>query len=293
MAGHTRETQKTNDRADQEHRVRQQESQQLFDKSLAWDQGLLSLTETPFYPRMDEQAALLSRISSAVQRHQFAMQLQKTYGNQHIQRLVESLEAQSKLLVNNSNDVYEQEADTVAEAVTRTITSPVQQPLEEEEEEMPAQTIGQPETAWQKLQEEKLQVQPALTPPTLDNYPDPTRDGGMVVVRSNAWAIWINSDAAYVPDCIREGVRLHEQKHIDDFSADADYRSFPTTGGASDGQTFFYGSSADARRFETAAVGVESNWIRGQLGREDLTAEDRRILQTRVNQDLPNYLAGL
>jgi hypothetical protein len=261
MADQARETEKTNKKAAPEHRARQQESGQLTNESLDKEQGPLSLTGTPFYPRMGEHAATISRIPTAAQRHQFAMQLQKTYGNRYIQRLV------------NGNTA-----------------SPIQPPVEEEEN--PVQTVAGPGAERQNLPE-KSPVQPALTPPTLDGYPDATRYGGMVVVRDNAWSIWINSSTAVVPDCIRNGVILHEQKHVADFSADAEYRNFPTTGGASNGQTFYYGSSADARRFETAAVAVESAWIRNQLARTDLSQSDRTILQNRVDRTLPNYIAGM
>ena len=261
MADRTRETEKANKKVNPEQRARQQESGQLANKYLEKDQGSLTLTGTSFYPRMDDHATTLSSISTPVQRHQFVMQLQQTYGNRYIQRLV------------NENTA-----------------SPIQPPVEEEEN--PVQTVAGPGAERQNLPE-KSPVQPALTPPTLDGYPDATRYGGMVVVRDNAWSIWINSSTAVVPDCIRNGVILHEQKHVADFSADAEYRNFPTTGGASNGQTFYYGSSADARRFETAAVAVESAWIRNQLARTDLSPSDRTILQNRVDRVLPNYLAGM
>lgn len=47
------------------------------------------------------------------------LQLQKTAGNQAVQRLIKSRELQAKLKISQPNDVYEQEADRVAEQVMK------------------------------------------------------------------------------------------------------------------------------------------------------------------------------
>ena len=288
MADRTRETEKANKKVNPEQRARQQESGQLANKSLEKDQGSLPLTGTSFYPRMDDHATTLSSISTPVQRHQFVMQLQQTYGNRYIQRLVNGTIATPGQ--RQAEEEEEEPAQTITEPETtwqnKTMTSPIEEPFEEEE---PALTIAEPETTWHKLYGQSP-VQPALTPPTLDGYPEPTRAAGMVVVENNAFAVWISS---LVSDCIRGGVVLHEQKHINDFVADAEYSIFPTTGGAQNGQTFYYGSRDDQIRFETAAVAVESAWIRNELARTDLSESDRKRLQKRVDITLPNYLAGM
>jgi hypothetical protein len=54
------------------------------------------------------------------------LNLQQTYGNRYVQRLVDSTKLQAKLTVSSPDDVYEKEADRVADAVTRTSTSNVQ-----------------------------------------------------------------------------------------------------------------------------------------------------------------------
>ena len=153
MAEHETTTRKNQDEVDQKHHVRQKESQPLFDRSHAWDQGILSIVETPFYPRMDEHAAILSSIPFSAQRHKFIMRLHQTYGNRYVQRLVESVRAQAKLTVNAPNDVYEQEADRVAETVTRTMNSQVQR--QEEEEEEPIQTKATVEIQRQPVEEKE------------------------------------------------------------------------------------------------------------------------------------------
>jgi hypothetical protein len=121
---------------EQGHRARHQEAQPSFDKFLGWDQGLLSLTETPFYPRVDEHAAFLASAPPGPPLTNFVMRLQRTYGNRYVQRLMQSMRVQAKFTVNPPNDVYEQEADRVADAVTGAVTSQTQRQEEEEEIQM-------------------------------------------------------------------------------------------------------------------------------------------------------------
>ena len=61
--------------------------------------------------------------------------LQRTIGNQAVQRMVRSGALQAKLRIGQPGDVYEQEADRVANAVMMTPEPQVQRQLEEEEEE--------------------------------------------------------------------------------------------------------------------------------------------------------------
>jgi hypothetical protein len=136
MAKRERVTHGKEEKAEQKHRVKQQESEQVFDRSHAWDQGSRSLTETPFHPQMDEHVAILSRIPFTAQRDNFILRLHETYGSRYVQRLMESMNVQAKLTVSDPNDVYEQEADRVAEAVTRAVQNPVTRQVEEEEMQM-------------------------------------------------------------------------------------------------------------------------------------------------------------
>jgi len=141
MAERERANRGKHEDVDQKKRARQKEPQLSSDNFHARDQGLLSLAETPFHPRMDEHTAMLSGIPFARQRHNFIIQLQKTYGNRYVQRLVESMNVQAKLTVSDPGDIYEQEADRVADAVTRAVNSPVQR-QEEEEEILDEEEIG-------------------------------------------------------------------------------------------------------------------------------------------------------
>jgi hypothetical protein len=153
MAEHERTNQNKQGDLDKKHSTRQQESQPSFDKIHEWDQGVISLTEKSFYPRMDKHAAILSRIPFSAQRHEFIMRLNQTYGNRYVQRLIESTKVQAKLTVSDPNDVYEQEADRVADTVTRTIQNPVSRQEEEEEGEEELQT--KPVSILQSQEEEE------------------------------------------------------------------------------------------------------------------------------------------
>ena len=158
---------------DKKRRNRKHESESSIDQSLARDTGSSSLTETPFYPRMEEHAAMLSSIPSAAQRNKFIMQLHQTYGNNYVQRLMESTDVQAKLTVSEPGDIYEREADRVADAVTRAVNSPVQS-QEEEEELLQGKTLVQQQPEEEELlqdkslvqqqpeEEEEVQVAPAL-----------------------------------------------------------------------------------------------------------------------------------
>jgi Domain of unknown function (DUF4157)/Lysine-specific metallo-endopeptidase len=61
--------------------------------------------------------------------------LQRTIGNQAVQRLIKSGALQAKLRIGQPGDVYEQEADRVADAVMRMPEPGVQRQVEPEEEE--------------------------------------------------------------------------------------------------------------------------------------------------------------
>ena len=143
--------------AEKEHRVRHQESQSSVDKLHGWESNKFPLGETPFLPQMDEHAALLRAAHSDEGRTNLLLHLQRTYGNTYVQRLLNSKKVQAKLTVNAPGDIYEQEADRVAEAVTEAVTSQTQR-QEEEEEEVQTQAVEE--------EEEEVQVQSAENKPT-------------------------------------------------------------------------------------------------------------------------------
>jgi hypothetical protein len=82
---------------------------------------------------------LLAATSDDTQRANLAIHLQQTYGNNYVQRLIESRVVQAKLTVNPLNDIYEQEANRVAGEVSKAAASQMQRQAEEEEEEVQTQ----------------------------------------------------------------------------------------------------------------------------------------------------------
>jgi hypothetical protein len=139
--------------------------QTLSDRLKAPDEGMVG---SQFEPAFDRHAALLGGASTDVQRASLAIHLQQTYGNQYVQRLVESIKVQAKLTVGSPDDEYEREADQVADAVTRPPTSSVQRQAEEEEEEeeepeeevQAKLTVGSPDDEYER---EADQVADAIT----------------------------------------------------------------------------------------------------------------------------------
>jgi hypothetical protein len=82
-------------------------------------------------PSVESIAAELSGVH-ATQRAPALLALQQTHGNRYVQRVVAGIQA--KLKVGQSGDIYEQEADRVADAVMRMPEPGVQRQTEEEEE---------------------------------------------------------------------------------------------------------------------------------------------------------------
>jgi hypothetical protein len=107
----------------------------LVDESVPFT-GLLGVSAME--PPMESHAALLgdprfSRSANNAQRARTVTELQATYGNQYVQRLVESFDVQRKPTVGSPDDQYEKEADRVADAVTRASTPNIQRKAEPEE----------------------------------------------------------------------------------------------------------------------------------------------------------------
>ena len=132
--------------SEQKHHTKNNESQESYKKSKKQDVDSSSLKETPFSPRMDEHAAILSEIQYTAQRDNFILRLHATYGSRYVQRLMQSVNIQPKLTVSDPNDIYEQEADRVADAVTRAINSPAQRQTPEEEELLQGKALVQRQT---------------------------------------------------------------------------------------------------------------------------------------------------
>jgi hypothetical protein len=100
-------------------------------------------------PSVDSIATELSGMPT-VQRASVLLTLQQTHGNRYVQRVVTGIQA--KLKVGQPGDIYEQEADRVAEQVMQ-MPEPQMQWLTEEEEKLPRH---EPQMQWLTEEEEKL-----------------------------------------------------------------------------------------------------------------------------------------
>jgi chemotaxis protein histidine kinase CheA len=156
MAEHKRTSKKKQDESDRTHRAGQKESQPYSEKSHLWGQATLSIGETPFSPRIDKHAELIAMATSDEAKTNLILNLQQTYGNKYVQGLLNSKVLQAKLAVSNPDDVYEQEADRVADMVTRRIASETQRQPEQEEEEIKAQRQDE---EGEEEEEEEIQTQ--------------------------------------------------------------------------------------------------------------------------------------
>jgi len=108
--------------------------------------------------------------------------LQRTVGNQVVSRLMKSRALQGKLRIGQPGDVYEQEADRVADAVMRMPEPGVQrqvEPEEEEEEEEVLQTkplVDQITPLVQKQVEEEEEEEMLQAKSTEDATPEVPND---------------------------------------------------------------------------------------------------------------------
>jgi hypothetical protein len=84
-------------------------------------------------PSVDSIATELSSMPSTTQRASVLLALQRTHGNRYVQRVVSGIQAKFK--VGQPGDIYEQEADRMADAVMRMTEPEVQRQSEVEEEE--------------------------------------------------------------------------------------------------------------------------------------------------------------
>ncbi len=141
MKEHKRIIQKKQEALNPEHRLGNQESQPLPDSFHAWEQG--SFTDTPFRPPIGEHAASLAQAKSDSQRANLVLQLQQTYGNAYVQRLLKSTAVQAKLTVSQPDDAYEREADRVAQQVM-TMTVPANAGHTEQPDEVSSTSQAQP-----------------------------------------------------------------------------------------------------------------------------------------------------
>jgi hypothetical protein len=148
----------------------------------------------------DSQARKTQRYKSVNSHAGRILFLQRTIGNQAVQRLYKSGFIQTKLRIGQPNDKYEQEADRVADKVMRTSELEMQRQIEpEEEDEKMLQTttltdqitpLVQEQVEEEKEEEEVLQTKgrtgyTAEVAPNLESRIRALRGGGQPLSESN------------------------------------------------------------------------------------------------------------
>jgi len=132
--------------------------QQLYDQLKAPDEGTVDFQAEP---SLEKHTALLANAHSDKQRASLVIQLQQSYGNTYVQRLLNSRAMQAKLTINPPDDEYEREADRVADAVTQTPASEIQRQPIEEEEELMMKPVSEVQRQSIEEEEEELMMKPA------------------------------------------------------------------------------------------------------------------------------------
>ncbi|MFO7996823.1 MAG: DUF4157 domain-containing protein [Dehalococcoidia bacterium] len=222
---------------DQEHRFAKQGPRSSVDSSHAWEQG--SSMHMPFRPRRESHSALLAEAQSDEQRASLTRRLQQTYGNSYVQRLLSSMAIQAKLTVNVANDIYEQEADRVADTVTRGVSSRAQRQEEEEELQMKQASELQRQEEEEELQmklasgvqrqeeqelmqEKEAGLQSQVVSQNLEARINRARDGGQSLTESVR--------CSFEPQFERDlrGVRVHADTEADTLSRQLQAEAFTT-----------------------------------------------------------------
>ena len=136
---------------EKEQRHKKKAHQPLYDQLKTPDEGIADFLGEP---SVDRHATWLANAHSDKQRANLVIQLQQSYGNAYVQRLLSSRVVQAKLTVNPPDDQYEREADRVAGMIQR-------QPIEEEEEELMMKPASELQRQPIEEEEEELMMKPS------------------------------------------------------------------------------------------------------------------------------------
>ena len=170
------------------HRFRNEPERQLSSLRSVID----SIRSDGGTPSVDSIATELGNMRTA-ERAPVLLALQRTHGNQYVQRVVTGIQA--KLKVGQPGDIYEQEADRVADEVMRMPEPREQrQAEEEEEEEIQAKPIAEQITplVQRQVEEEEEEIlqtkenpgQASEITPTLESRINSLKGGGQPLPKS-------------------------------------------------------------------------------------------------------------
>ena len=184
MAQHERTNREKTKELEEDSSHKKKTARPIYDQLKASDEGAVNLIGEP---SVDRHAALLAGVHSDKQRANMLIQLQKSYGNAYVQRLLKSRAVQAKLTVNPPDDEYEREADRVADVVTQTPASEVQRQEEEEEELMmkrASEVQRQPIEEEEELMMKPTSSRPSAVSENLEAQIDAARNSGQPLTGS-------------------------------------------------------------------------------------------------------------
>ena len=209
----------------------------------------------------ERQSALLgdarmSHPANAGLKSETVRSIQRAYGNKYVQRLVESVTerrnglVQTKLTVGPAGDKYEQEADSVAGQVVKSLTADKPSPVQKQEDEVgqaKLQRQEEEEMIMPKLQrqEEEEMIMPKLQrqeEDELQTAPDEGRiglEGGSLDQGTESLIEGARSGGNPLPDRLRasmerafgadfSGVRVHSDGKSDELNDKLTSRAFTT-----------------------------------------------------------------
>jgi hypothetical protein len=164
-------------------------------------------------PSVDSIATELSGMYAA-ERAPVLLALQQTHGNRYVQRVVTGIQA--KLVVGQPEDVYEQEADRVADAVMQMPEPHVQRQIEEDEEEEEEEELIQTKPLAERIMPSvQGQVEEELQAKELSGQtPEVTSDleSRINAIRSGGQPLPASTRAFFEPRFGQDfsGVRIHK-----------------------------------------------------------------------------------
>lgn len=213
-------------RESEETTARRKKRQLLYDQQKTPGEGTKLLASFGAQPSLEEHAGLLKSTHSAEQRASIVAQLQRSYGNAYVQRLLDSRAVQVKLTVNPPDDVYEREADKVANVVTQASSEIQRQDVPEEEEEVQTKLASQVQRQ-EVPEEEEIQTsavgsQPAEVTDSLETEIDAVRGSGQSLPHS----IRASLEPQFGHDFSQ--VSIHTDAEADRLSRQLDAEAFTT-----------------------------------------------------------------
>ena len=292
MARHERIKRERLEDSEVDSHQKKKRQQQEYDQLKAADEGVTAwLAE----PSLERHAALLIEARSDKQRADLVTQLQQSYGNAYVQRLLSSHIVQAKLTVNPPDDVYEREADRVAETIQR-------QPMEEEEElQMKASRIQRQGPEEEELQMKASQIQRQAEEEEEEEEPIQTRTvGSQPSVTSDDLEGQINAargSGQPLPDSVRASlephfghdfseVRIHTDAEADRLSRQLDAEAFTT------GKDVFFREGAYQPESETGK-GLIAHELTHVVQQQEAPVAQRNALEPTATTDAEAPAAGL